>query len=127
VIRAKRGESLADLAERGNIPVKKLIRWNDLTADDLPIEGQVYYLKPKYKALPAGSYVSKGKENLWELSQSLSVRLSYLKKLNPQLKPDSLQPGTKVVLSLKNKITPKKSGPAVIDPSTPFEWSSGQN
>ena len=127
VIRAKRGESLADLALRGNIPVKKLIRWNDLTADDLPIEGQVYYLKPKYKTLPTGSYVSRGKENLWELSQSLSVRLSYLKKLNPQLKPDSLQPGTKVVLSLKNKTTPKKSGPAVIDPSTPFEWSSGQN
>jgi membrane-bound lytic murein transglycosylase D len=127
VIRARRGESLADLADRGNISVKKLIRWNDLTPDDLPIEGHVYYLKPKYKTLPAGSYVSKGKENMWELSQSLGVKLSYLKKLNPQLKPDALQPGTRVVLSVKNKITPKKSGPVAVDPSTPFEWSSGQN
>ena len=123
---ATKGESMTSLAARGKVNLSKFLKWNEVSVDRQAGEGEFYYLQPKHRSMAGGTHVVKGKESLWSLSQQYGVRMRHIIKLNPGLPDGLLKPGTAVVMDrLRNGRG--TTGSAVLDASSPFEWTGGKN
>ena len=94
-----RGEGLADIAKAFGIPLKKLIRYNDLETGQPVVEGDPVYLAKKQRKGAQGAHKVEEGQTLWEISQIYAVRLSKLCARN------GMEPGTPpeagTVLSLR--------------------------
>lgn len=85
--------NLVGLAERGQVSLRKFLKYNDLESSDRAIPGQVYYFKRKRgKAMEHYHVVLEG-ETLWEISQKYGIRLKKLLRRNRIREPEPLKPG----------------------------------
>lgn len=78
------GENLVSIVQKYDIPLSKLLEYNELSAPNDIKEGDVVYLekkKKKYLGLQE-TYRVRGNETLYEVSQQFGVQMASLAKLN---------------------------------------------
>jgi len=126
VLRARKGETLASLAARGQLDVSKLTDWNDYNPTRKILEGDVFYLERKQRSSAAGSHTASGKETLWEVSQQYGVRLAKLKAYNRGLSEGILKSGTIVVLGKSGRSGRSSDRPILLDSDSRFEWNASK-
>lgn len=90
---AREQSSISSLAERGGISAKKFRAYNDLSAFDKIIPGQVYYFKRKRNKSKIRYYGAKRHESLWAISQKFGIRLDKLMEKNGMLRENDLKAG----------------------------------
>ena len=105
---ALKGTSLLAIASKANIPLAKLLEYNDLEADGLLKDACWIYLEKKAKQGNRDMYVSLQDETLYEVSQNNGVQLKSLSELNNLPENAHLKKGTKVKLRFTQQLTDSK-------------------
>jgi len=95
---AAKGTSLLAIATQNNIPLGKLLSYNDLTTDGLLARDQLIYLQRKQEIGVAGNYTTQPGETLYDVAQKQGIQLQNLLAYNNLLLEDELQPGTQLTL-----------------------------
>ena len=103
-VRAKKGESVKDIANEIQQMPGMVANWNDLPKDARFEEGQVVYLQPKRnKSKLLESCIADSGETLWSISQRYGVKLKRLEKYNNMGPNDAVTGGQKVWLQKPKK------------------------
>jgi LysM repeat protein len=98
-IRAKKGETVRDIADAIEQMPGLVANWNDMDKDTRLQEGQVVYIQPKRnKSKDLESCVAPKDETLWDISQRYGVKLKKLAKYNGMSTTDRVHSGQKVWL-----------------------------
>ncbi len=98
-VRAARGTSLLAIASRFDIPLAKLLQYNDLSQDGLLQKDQPVFLEKKQLEGSTAEYLSREGETLYDIAQQQGIQLEWLATYN-RLSPHTvISPGTR--LSLK--------------------------
>lgn len=98
-VRARKGETVRDIAEAIQQMPGLVARWNDMYKNGHLEEGQVVYIQPKRnKSKDHDSCIAQKGETLWGISQRYGVKLKKLAKYNDMDIADALEPGQKVWL-----------------------------
>lgn len=92
------GTSLLAVATENDVPLAKLLEYNDLEADGIVKEDQWIYLEKKPKEGNREVYEALQDESLFDISQNNGVQLESLASYNNMPKNGSVQKGTKVAL-----------------------------
>lgn len=124
VIRASKGETLVALATRGNLSLKKFLRYNEMTID-MPLQaGQLYFVDKKKNKASAELYTLKPEDNLWTVSQRFGVRQKSLIKFNKLAADSKVTAGTTLYLSSRNPggSTSFDGTIALLDEDDAFVW-----
>ena len=127
VIKALPNENVSSISKRMGIDASKFIDFNDIAIDARIIADNYYFIKPKKKKGAVSVYQTQAGDNLWSISQQQGVRLSKLKKINPNIDDRSLASG--VVVRLNNKTVEENPSSANIDEvaelgDESFAWGS---
>ncbi|UII29050.1 LysM peptidoglycan-binding domain-containing protein [Fulvivirga maritima] len=85
---AKSGDKIPELAEKGELDLKKFLKYNDIDISDGLVAGQVYYFKKKKNKAKTHYYVIQPGESLWSVSQKFGIKLKKLKSKNRIRKND---------------------------------------
>jgi LysM repeat protein len=96
----KKGDTFYRISKYFDLTIEQLARYNDITADSIIKEGQIFYIEPKRfrSERQFKSHFADPGENLYSISQFYAVRLKSLCRKN-NLKPDSkIKPGDKIWL-----------------------------
>ena len=105
---APKGTSLLAIASKADIPLAKLLEYNDLEADGLLKDACWIYLEKKAKQGNRDVYISLQDESLYEVSQNNGVQLKSLSELNNLPGNARLKKGTKVKLRSTQQFTDSK-------------------
>lgn len=98
-VRARKGETVRDIAAAIEQMPGLVAGWNDLEKDSRLEEGQVVFIQPKRnKSKEQDSCIAQQGETLWGISQRYGVKLKKLTKYNAMAATDPVQPGQKVWL-----------------------------
>ena len=98
-IRAKKGETVKDIADAIQQMPGLVANWNDMAKDGTLEEGQVVYIQPKRsKSKDQESCIAEQGETLWGISQRYGVKLKKLAKYNAMGIADPVATGQKVWL-----------------------------
>lgn len=98
-VRARKGETVRDIAAAIEQMPGLVANWNDMSKDGTLEEGQVVYIQPKRnKSKEQESCVAEKGETLWGISQRYGVKLKKLAKYNKMGIADPVQAGQKVWL-----------------------------
>ncbi len=124
VIRAMKEESLAGIAERGHISLKKFLRVNEMSIDNPLQMGQLYFLDKKRKRALEDLYTLKPGEDLWTVSQRFGVQQKSLIRFNDLKQDSKLNAGYTLYLRTKNPGEQDSySGSIVLlDETESFAW-----
>jgi LysM repeat protein len=95
---ANKGTSLLAIATRADIPLVKLLEYNDLKADGLLKDDQWIYLEKKPKEGNRDYYVALQTETLYDISQNNGVQLQSLMQLNSMTENETVSKGRKIRL-----------------------------
>lgn len=95
---AKKGTSLLAIATQHDIPLNKLLQYNDLEQDGLLDRDQLIFLEKKSSKGATEFYIVKQGERLQEAAQKNGIQLQYLADYNQLDKYAVLEPGTKLYL-----------------------------
>ena len=95
---AAKGTSLLAIATQNNIPLSKLLSYNDLTTDGLLARDQLIYLQRKQEVGAAEYYNTLPGETLYDVAQKQGIQLQNLLAYNGLLLQDELQSGTQLNL-----------------------------
>ena len=95
---ANKGTSLLAIATRADLPLVKLLEYNDLKADGLLKDDQWIYLEKKPKEGNRDYYVALQTETLYDISQNNGVQLQSLMQLNNMKENETVSKGTKIRL-----------------------------
>ena len=89
------GETYKSIAESNNLFFKELLKFNDLTAEEVLMPGTVVYLQKKKNEAEKGlnMHVMEAGETLREIAQRYAIRLKSLKKLNEIENEDLIREG----------------------------------
>jgi len=79
---AASGETLQHLAEEFQIPVRKLVRYNDLETGQPIHEGDPVYLSKKQGKAAVNAHKVENGQSMWEISQIYAVKLQRLYQRN---------------------------------------------
>jgi len=125
------GDDLATLANRYEVNVKQLLRYNDnaFSKNDILVKGTKVYLEPKHSKFHGKQkyYVLKQGEDLIFVSQEYGIKLSTLQKKNGIEGTQVPAPGQKIMLKRKSKVPLKTKDPyevpeeVTVPPST-IRW-----
>ena len=94
------GQTLATVAQRYDIPKKKLLEYNEVRSERDIHEGDVVYLAPKrkrYKGIQ-DYYVVKDGDSLHSVAQQFGLRMASLGRMNGKSEVARLRPGEKLNL-----------------------------
>ncbi len=91
-ILARRNETIAGIASRSGIEVKKFMKLNDMSMEDKVLAGEVYYLKSKKGRARIYFHRVKPGETFWAIAQRYGVKLRSLKKLNRIGNKEAVEP-----------------------------------
>lgn len=107
VIFAKEGTLLLAIAMEHEIPLRRLLEFNDMDNEDILVKGQLIYLQRKRKAGYNDYHIVANGENLFDISQAEAIRLESLLEYNHLQK--SMQPavGEKLYLQAMSPSRPK--------------------
>lgn len=97
-IMATKGTSLLAIATQNNIPLSKLLLYNDLTTDGLLIKNQLIYLQKKQEKGAVEYYVTLQGETMYDVAQKQGIQLQNLLTFNNLVLEDELQSGTQLSL-----------------------------
>jgi LysM repeat protein len=81
-VMAFKGTSLLAIATENDIPLAKLLEYNDLATDGLLAEEQWIYLEKKHKEGNRDTYTALQNESLYDISQVNAVQLNMLAQYN---------------------------------------------
>ena len=95
---AAKGTSLLAIATQNNIPLSKLLSFNDLTTDGLLARHQLIYLQRKQEIGAQEFYSTQQGETLYDVAQKQGIQLQNLLAYNGLLLQDELQSGTQLNL-----------------------------
>lgn len=124
-IRARKGETLEALVNRGNIGLRAFLRYNEMKMGKQVESGQVYFLHKKKKRAQEDLYMVKPGENLWSISQRFAVQHKSLLRFN------RLEQNAKLVGGLTLYLNTRKpagegvrdiSAIAVLNEDDSFNW-----
>lgn len=94
-----KGTSLLAVATQFDVPLAKLLEYNDLTQDGLLKEEQWIFLERKLKEGNRDFYITGSGESLYSIAQVNAIQLGYLLQYNEHLNEGSVcRKGTKVWL-----------------------------
>jgi LysM repeat protein len=82
VIYAKSGSSLLVLANQYNIPLGRLLDFNDMKQEDVLVRSQLLFLQRKRKSGPTEFHTVQPNETLYDIAQSEGIRLESLLEYN---------------------------------------------
>lgn len=130
-IQALQGESAAALASRGGVELSKFLKWNDLSAGEPLVAGNLYFLgKKRVRATDNFHKVAAG-ENLWSISQKYGVQIKKLRKYNRLDNHGEVSAGTMLWLaSTRPKaedINPKVENAVSVSTDETFNWSTSES
>jgi membrane-bound lytic murein transglycosylase D len=106
------------------------MRYNDIPIDARIIPGTYYFVKHKRKKNSHNIYQAKPSDNLWAISQQQGIQLKYLKKYNPSLGDQALNPNTIVRLNRSKLMEPipiEDNGEVAELGNEAFAWSIRPN
>lgn len=95
---AGKGETLQDLSEAFQIPVSKLIRFNDLEKGQPIREGDPVYLSKKQGRSEVKTHKVESGQSMWEISQIYAVQLKKLSRKNGMVPGREPVAGTLLIL-----------------------------
>jgi LysM repeat protein len=110
VIYVQAGVSLLSIAGRYDIPLGRLLEFNDMKEEDVLVRGQLIFVQRKRRAGSIEFHVVRQGENLYDIAQSEGVRLQDLLEMN-QLTP-AAQPaaGERIYLQGSAPVRPRLVG-----------------
>jgi hypothetical protein len=111
VIFAKAGTSLLAISGQYDIPLGRLMDFNELTEEDVLVKDQLLYLQRKRKTGSAVFHVVQNGENLYDICQAEGIRYETLRELNRLTNGEEPVPGEKIYLQ---SASPAK--PVLMDP-----------
>lgn len=129
-IKARAGEQLTALADRGGISLSAFLRYNDISISHVIVPGAIYFVeKKKNRASQPYHKVEEG-ENLWLVSQTYGVKLKRLKKYN-RIEEGQLDANSMLWLSSnkpdKEESVEAESGVVELDTDKTFNWGKESN
>ncbi len=86
-------ETLLELAEAGDVPISRFLKFNDLNSTNRTVPGQVYYLKSKRGRAAEHYHVVTQSDNLWSISQKYGIKMKKILQKNRMEKNEQLKPG----------------------------------
>jgi hypothetical protein len=107
VIFAKQGTSLLSVAQQYDIPLSRLLEFNDLSGQEILDKDQLLYLQRKRRTGGSEFHVVAAGESLYDICQREAIRLDNLLEYNHLQR--SMQPavGEKLYLQTKSPSRPK--------------------
>lgn len=103
-VKARKGETLRDIAAEIQQMPGLVAGWNDMAKDSRLEEGQIVFIQPKRnKSKDHESCIAQEGETLWDISQRYGVKLKKLAQYNAMDAKDPVQPGQKVWLKKPRK------------------------
>lgn len=93
-----KGTSLLAIATENEIPLVKLLEFNDLKEDGLLKEDQWIYLEKKHKEGNRDTYTALQNESLYGISQNNAVQLTLLAQYNQMSEQSKVKAGTIIKL-----------------------------
>jgi LysM repeat protein len=104
---AGKGTSLLVVATKNNIPLIKMLGFNELAEDGMLVKDQYVFLEKKSKTGENDFYIAKERESLYDIAQKNGVQLQYILDYNKFSGNESIAEGTKVYL--KPGLAPSKN------------------
>jgi LysM repeat protein len=103
VIYAKQGTALLAIAQQYDIPLSKLLEYNDMDDEEVLVKNQLIYLQRKRRTGSTDVHIVANGETLHDISQAEAIRLENLLEYNKLQK--SVQPavGEKVYLQAMSR------------------------
>lgn len=96
---AKKGDTWMSIADKNEMMLWQVLKYNDAGRDDFLPEGTIVYIKPKRANATEAFHVVKDGETMRDISQLYAVKLFQLYKKN-QMEPGTpLTPGMRIILS----------------------------
>lgn len=109
VIYAAEGTSLLSLANQYDLPLSKLMEFNDLADMDILDTDRLIFIEKKMKKGSSDLHVVEIGETLYGISQQEGIRLENLLELNHLVKGATVSTGDKIILrSVVAPVQPKK-------------------
>lgn len=105
---AAKGTSLLAIAMKADIPLVKLLEYNDLGSDGLLKNACWIYLEKKAKEGNRDIHTSLQDETLYDISQNNGVQLKSLSQFNNLQENDKVKKGTKIRLRPSQQLTVSK-------------------
>lgn len=97
-IYAGKGTSLLVVATKNDIPLAKLLGFNELAEDGMLAKNQYVYLEKKSKTGDKDFYVTKQGETLYDICQANGIQLQPMLDYNKLWGNEDIKPGTKIYL-----------------------------
>ena len=119
-VKAIEGEKWAQLSARVEVPLSKLLRYNDLSIDRDPVPGEFYYIERKKSRADQAAYTVQKGDDWWSISQQFGVSLKKVRKFNPNR--SRLVAGDVVWLAPVKALG--ESDDALGVQETAFDWSA---
>ncbi len=126
-ILSHKDESIAQLAERGKIPLNDFMDFNEMESSK-PIKQNTYFLLDKKKNTSlTDSHKVKNGDDLWSISQQYGVKFKKLKKYNNQVDPNFLVVNDFIFLNPQRETLPLPSVAhpseiVLLDNDNTFDW-----
>jgi len=121
MIKAAAGDTYMELSEILGIPMKRLLKYNDLKTGRSLQEGDYVYMQPKRKKYryKKDFHMVKKDDTMYQLSQKYGIKLKHLYKRNRMEQGTEPAAGQRIYLRKKAKNTPKlrpKGAPITAPP-----------
>lgn len=126
VVKAKPGETLTALANRAQVDLSSLIKWNDISIDHQVQPGASYFLDKKKAKSQNEFYKALSNEDVWSISQHTGVQLKRLKKYNEFGDNQKVPAGTLIWLNgpkPKSEVMPETDAVVLVDNENEFDWT----
>jgi membrane-bound lytic murein transglycosylase D len=123
-VQAETCDDFVNLSYKGDLNTKLFLKYNDLTAKDPLILGNVYYLQPKKSKGEIPFHIVRGEESMWDVSQRYGVKLDVLLKNNRMPTNSKLEMGRVVYLQ---QIRPKDKQIEYIDVPKEEQYIKGSD
>lgn len=95
---AGKGTSLLVVATKNDIPLAKLLGFNELAEDGMLTKSQYIYLEKKSKTGDKDFYITKPGQSLYDIAQINGIQLQPMLDYNKMWGNEDVQPGTKIFL-----------------------------
>ncbi|MFT3920808.1 glucosaminidase domain-containing protein [Cloacibacterium sp.] len=92
--------NLEDISKKYEVSVSKLIKWNELTSNNLK-EGQILFLEKKNSSGTVDTYTAEKGDNMYTIAQKFAVKLDKLYDKNRMNYGDKVKEGQ--IIYLKNR------------------------
>ncbi len=79
---ADSGDTLASLAQKGNISLQQLLKFNDISANHQVQLGQVYYWKSKRSKAAVHYHIARPQDSWWSIAQKYGIKQKALLSKN---------------------------------------------